>query len=128
VEIHFRIQARAESGIMIVTITSLRLKSLWGFFRLSWNGLKITLQARKSPGFVAMKNTGSGYLHYTMSLWKEEKDAQAFARSGAHLEAMKKGGELAEEICVHTYAAEALPAWGEAKVLVEKHGRRIAYR
>ena len=113
---------------MVVTLTSLKLRSRWGFFRLSWNGLKISLQARKSPGFVAMKNAGSGYLHFTMSLWKDEKDAQAFARSGAHRAALKEGPSLAAEVRIHTYAADALPPWPEAKALLEKHGRAIAYR
>lgn len=112
---------------MVVTITSLRLRSRWGFFRLSWNGLKISLQARKSPGFVAMKNTGSGFLHYTMSLWNGEKEAKAFAHSGAHLEAMKKASSLASEIRFHTYAADSLPAWEEAKARVAEKGRVIRY-
>jgi hypothetical protein len=113
---------------MVVTLTSLRLRSRWGFFRLSWNGLKISLQARKSPGFVAMKNTGSGFLHYTMSLWEGEKEAKAFAHSGAHLEAMKAASSLATEIRIHTYEAGSLPSWSEAKALVDRQGRKISYR
>ena len=112
---------------MIVTLTSLRLRSLWGFFRLSWNGLKISLQARKSPGFVAMKNTGSGYLHYTMSLWENEKDAKAFAHSGAHLQALKSGSTLASEIRILTYASDSLPSWREAKNMIAEKGRAFRY-
>src|SRR3954470_4878749 len=96
---------------MHITITSLKLRSLFGFFRLSWNGLKISRQAKSQPGYIKMKNTGSGYLHFTISAWKNEKDIKAFARSGAHLEAMKQGATLANEIRVFTYESENLPTW-----------------
>lgn len=112
---------------MVVTITSLRLRSLWGFFRLSWNGLKISLQARRSPGFIAMKNTGSGYLHHTLSLWEDEKSAKAFAHSGAHLAALQEGASLASEIRILTYPADALPSWPEAKARVAEQGRAFRY-
>ena len=103
---------------MFITVTSLRLRSLWGFFRLSWLGLKISLQARKSKGFVQMKNTGFGYLHFTASLWESEEDLKAFARTGAHLAAMRQGSSLASEIRTHTYAGARLPSWKEVRALL----------
>lgn len=112
---------------MIVSITSLRLRSRFGFFRLSWNGLKIRLQARRQPGFIKMKNTGSGYLHYTLSAWNTQEDVKRFSRSGAHLEAMKGARSLAEEIRIYTYEADALPDWKHAKALLAKNGRAIPY-
>lgn len=112
---------------MIVTITSLRLRSLSGFFRLSLHGLKISLQAKREPGFIAMKNTGFGYLHYTLSAWETEADLKRFARSGAHLEGMKRSRSLATEIRIHTYPAAALPVWAEAKRLLAANGRVLAY-
>lgn len=113
--------------IMIVSITSLRLRSRFGFFRLSWNGLKISLQARRQPGFIQMKNTGSGYLHYTLSAWANEEDVKRFSRSGAHLEAMKNARTLAKEIRIHTFEADAIPDWKDAKSLIERNGRAIPY-
>src|SRR4051812_44561085 len=112
---------------MLVTITSLKLRSLFGFFRLSWNGLKISRQAKSQQGFIKMKNTGSGYLHFTITAWESEKDLKAFARSGAHLDAMKQGATLAREVRVHTFQSEQFPSWAEAKKLVSEQGRIISY-
>jgi len=112
---------------MMVSVTSLRLKSLSGFFRLSWNGLKISLQARRQPGFIRMKNTGFGYMHYTLSAWDQRDDLKGFSRSGAHLEAMKRASSLAREIRIYTYESDAFPDWNEAKGLLEKYGRVIPY-
>lgn len=113
---------------MVVTITYLRLRKLTDFFKLSWFGLRITLQARKFKGLVAMKNTGFGYYHYTMSLWKTEHDAKLFAKSGAHLEAMKQAEKFASQVKIFTYDGNLLPSWREAKTLILEKGREINYK
>src|SRR5262245_1068283 len=100
---------------MVVTVTSLRLKSLWGFFRLSWWGFKISLQARKSKGFVKMKNTGLGYLHFTASIWQSAEDAKAFAHSGAHMHAMREMKSLASEVRIFSFPGNQMPDWKEAR-------------
>lgn len=112
---------------MVIVITSLRLRHWWGFFRLSYNGLQIVRQTKTQPGFIEMKNTGFGYLHFTMSAWETETDAKEFARTGAHLDAMKQGPGLATEVGIYTYTADALPDWEKAKQLVLQHGRVIKY-
>ncbi|MBL7542189.1 MAG: hypothetical protein JNL11_00150 [Bdellovibrionaceae bacterium] len=112
---------------MIITITSLRLRSFWGFFKLSWYGLQISLQARKQPGFIRMKNVGFGYNHFTMSAWDSIESAQTFARSGAHLLAIKQSSQLATEVRVLTYTASQFPSWAEAKQRVQLEGRVHLY-
>ena len=105
---------------MTITITSIRLRSLWTFFQLSWLGLKISIQAKKSRGFIKMKNTGFGYMHYTVTAWKEVESMKEFMKSGAHAEAMKISAEIATEIGNYTYQSEVLPSWKEAKELMNK--------
>lgn len=62
-----------------------------------------------------------------MTFWKSNTDLKEFASSGAHLEAMKKGVNLAKEIRTLTIEADALPNWQEAINLLEKNGRCIKY-
>lgn len=112
---------------MIVTVTSLRLRRLLGYFPLTLRALGIVRQIRKQPGFLKMRNKGFGYLHYTLSAWENEEAAKAFARTGAHAEAMRNAAGLATEIRVLTYASDAMPSWAEAKRRVAAEGRRIAY-
>ena len=112
---------------MVITITSLRLKHWWGFFKLSLWGLKILRQTKMQTGFIEMKNTGFGYLHFTLSRWETEADAKNFARSGAHLEAMKDSEKLATEIRVYTYKSEKIPDWADAKRLLFERGRVVSF-
>jgi len=112
---------------MYISITSLKLRSLWGYFELSYKGLKISQQAQTQSGFIEMKNTGFGWLHYTISAWQSKEALQSFSHSGAHLEAIKSGQKLANEIRIYTYEGEQLPDWKEAKKLLAEKGRVIQY-
>lgn len=78
-------------------------------------------------GFVEMKNTGFGRLHFTLSVWESESDAGNFARSGAHLEAMWESGKLATEIRIYTFQAEQMPDWQKAKRILLEKGRLMRF-
>lgn len=113
---------------MYVTVTSLKLRSVWGFFKLSLYGLKISQQAKAEKGFVAMKNAGFGKLHFTLTQWQSEEDLKRFARSGNHLEAMKASAKLATEIRTYTFAIAQLPDWASAKKLLAEHGKVLTFK
>lgn len=104
---------------MKVTITSIELKGPFKFFLLASKALKITRQL-KATTCKDFSKRGFWTTHYTMTLWKNEQDLKAFAKSGAHLEAMKTSAEIAKEIRTFTYDAEELPSWNEAKKLLKK--------
>ena len=108
---------------MVITITSLELRHWWNFFKLSLWGLKIVRQTKTQKGFIEMKNTGFGYLHFTLSVWETEADVKNFARSGAHLEAIKQSRKLATEIRIYTFHSEEIPDWKEAKRLLFERGK-----
>jgi hypothetical protein len=110
---------------MKVTITSLELKGPMKFFALSAEAFKIMKQMR-GTGHLAFKKRGIWTTHYTMSLWPNEESMKAFARSGAHLEAMKHSKEIAKEIRTFTYDAAELPNWKMAKELL-KQAKIIRY-
>lgn len=113
---------------MTLTITYIRLKSLWGFFKLSWFGLKISQQAKSKKGFIQMKNTGLGYHHYTLSAWETEADMKAFAYSeGIHKEAMKESKQISTEIRTYTFEGEQIPSWEDAKIWVAEKGKVLRF-
>lgn len=74
-----------------------------------------------------MKNTGFGYLHFTLSVWENEEAMKTFARSGKHLEAMKASREIAAEIRTYTFRSEQIPDWKEAKTLLVEKGKAIIF-
>ncbi len=110
---------------MKVTITSIELKGPFKFFALSAKAMGI-LKQLKSSECLDYKKQGIWTTHYTMSLWKNEQDLQLFARSGAHLKAMKESQSLAKRIITRTIDREQLPTWKEAKLLL-KEGKCINY-
>lgn len=112
---------------MIITVTSIRLKSWWRFIQLSYLGFKINQQLKTQKGFVRMKNAGFGYLHFTVSAWDREEDLKKFSREGAHLEAMKKSSQIATETRTYTYSSEKFPRWSEAKKLLMEKGKVIKW-
>jgi len=96
-------------------------------FELSYNGLLISRQTKTQPGFIRLKNTGFGYDHYTLSVWEDYESLKAFARSGAHLDAMKKSATLASEIRTYSYESGQLPDWKQVKVLLREKGKVFRY-
>ncbi len=85
------------------------------------------MQCRKSSGFISMKNTGFGIDHYTMSHWNSEEERNAFYRSGAHANGMKKSADLATEIRTYSYEAEKYPDWKTAKALLLEKGKVMRF-
>ncbi|MBX7042746.1 MAG: DUF3291 domain-containing protein [Ignavibacteria bacterium] len=104
---------------MKVTITSIELKGPMKFFALSASALKVIKQL-KGTEYRAFKKRGIWTKHYTMTLWNNENDLKEFARSGAHLDAMKRSKQIAKEIRTVTIDAETLPSWDEAKKILAK--------
>ena len=102
---------------MKATITYIKLKSPFKFFILSHRALKIIKQL-KSTNCKQYRSKGFWTKHYTMTLWNNEEEMASFARSGAHLEAMKNSKEIASEIRTISIQAEELPDWNQAKKLL----------
>ncbi len=111
---------------MKATITSIELKNPLKFFALSSYALKIMKQM-KSANIQDFKKKGFWTKHYTMSLWKNEEEMKSFAKSGAHLEAMKKSKEIAKEIRTITIDADKLPDWTTALSLLDK-GKVLTFK
>jgi hypothetical protein len=112
---------------MIAVITFIHLKSPFKFFSLSYNAMHIVLQLRKT-NYLKYKSTGFWTKHYTLSLWDNVQDMKNFARSGAHLEAMKKSAKIAKEIRTAVVHVEAVPTWQEAKAKVQAEGRIVNFQ
>jgi len=110
---------------MKATITSIELKGPFKFFALSASALKIIKQL-KTTKCLEFKKRGLWTTHYTMTLWNSEQELLDFARSGAHLEAMKISKNIAKEIRTITYDTTSLPDWKTAIAMLE-NGKVIKY-
>jgi len=103
---------------MKATITYIKLRGPLKFFILSAQAFRIVKQM-KATNYKAFRNKGFWTKHYTITLWNSENELKEFARSGAHLEAMKSSKYIASEIRTVTIDSESLPSWKEAKSLLE---------
>lgn len=103
---------------MKATITSIELKDPFKFFALSAQALKIIKQL-KATNCKEFKKKGNWTTHYTMTLWNNETELKEFAKSGAHLQAMKISKDIAKEIRTITIDTESLPDWKEAIKMLE---------
>jgi len=112
---------------MLLTITLIELKSPLKFFALSYKALGIVKQL-KDAKHAGYKNTGLWTTHYTMTLWHNVEEMQAFVRSGAHLEAMKETVSLARELRTLTVEANAMPDWKTAKAMIARDGKVVQFK
>jgi hypothetical protein len=113
---------------MIITVTSIKLRSVWYYFKLTLLGFKIVKQLKSEKGFIKMKNTGFGYDHYTLSVWRSTDDLKRFSGSGAHAEAMKHTKLIATEIRTYTYNSDSLPNWKEVKKLLAGNSKVLNFK
>lgn len=111
---------------MVVTITSIKLKSAFKFFPLSYMAMKIVKQL-SGTNYQKKKTWGVWTLHYTLTAWNSEKELRDFAKSGAHLEAMKNSAKIAEEIRTYTYETDQFPNKREAKKLLQSKGKILNF-
>lgn len=111
---------------MLLTITSIELKSPLKFFSLSYNAMKILSQL-KQFNCKGIKKYGVWTKHFTMTLWENETDMTNFARDGAHLAAMKKSQDMAKEIRTITIEADELIDWKEARKILSAEGKVLTF-
>jgi hypothetical protein len=90
--------------------------------------MHIVKQAKAQEGFIQLKNTGFGYMHYTLTVWENEDDMRAFARAGAHLASLRKSNGLATEIRTYSYSGENIPSWSEAKKILAEKGKVFTFK
>ncbi len=102
---------------MIVSITRLHLRSvrsLPAFTRLT---LQAHRQIHKTPGLLRTSYRKEGLLTYwTLSIWESEEQLRTFRNNGAHLEAMKRSRQLADELQYIRFSTETVKLdWGMCK-------------
>lgn len=112
---------------MYCTVTSLTLRRPWGFFRFSLDALRATRQLARHP-HAGFRKRGFGLTHCTMTLWPDAESLRAYAREGAHREAMRRAPRYAREVRVHTFETDALPDWATARRLLDGSARVTTYR
>lgn len=113
---------------MILSITSLKIASLFHLFRVWPYSFRCVMQLKRNSKCIAFKTIGFGNPSYTMTLWNNEVEILEYFSSGAHAKAMKEASKWAEEIRSIRVDRDSLTEWKEAKVLIANQGKSLPKR
>jgi len=109
-----------------VSVTRLRVRSLFYLPPFIVYALRSSRQAQRAPGFLGgrlMRDAGQAF--WTITVWSDSKAMDAYRTAGAHRTAMPKLLHWCDEASVAhwTQDSNALPAWTEAHERMVKDGR-----
>lgn len=98
----------------LVAVGRITLRPRASRLRFLLHTLRSLWQAKRAAGCVHAATNGADGAHYSLSVWQSEAAMRAFARSGAHLRAMKVARLIAEEADFCHWYADTVPDWPEA--------------
>ncbi len=109
-----------------ISVTRLRVRSLFFLPAFVFTALRIGAQARKAPGnFAAKVFRDDKNAFWTSTCWETEAAMKAFMLAPPHGPAMRKLLEWCDEAAlVHwTQDSQELPSWREAWQRMQSEGR-----
>jgi len=111
-----------------ISVTRLRLRSVWQLPRFIWLTVPAAKQARRADGnlgFDALRDSKLAF--WTISAWRDEAAMRAFMLSGAHRKAMPELKFMCDEASgVHwTQESATLPTWQEAHKRLQEGARYV---
>ncbi len=115
---------RRSHFMAYVSITGLRLNSIFDAPRFWWHAIRSMSQARSAPGLISVDARTINGVHHTLTVWKDREAMRKFMVSGAHLKAMQSFKSLAGGK-VLGFEAETAPGWAEVHELWRAKGRDL---
>lgn len=109
-----------------VSITRLRLRSVWFFPLFAWHTFRSLKQARASDGCLGAQVNNFGGAFWTLTLWRDRAALRAFMRAGAHRKVMPKLASWCDEASLAHWDQAALPSWPDAAQRLGDEGRTSA--
>ena len=105
---------------MIIVVTRLHLKSIWKLRRFGALSKAAFMQAEQADGNLHTDAfPQSPWKFCTITAWESAEQMKAYARSGAHAEAMKHHKDLAKGIQTITYESDTIPERKEARSMLD---------
>jgi hypothetical protein len=110
----------------LVSVTRLRVRSVWYLASFFWRNMKIMRQVQRSSGFLGgMLLIEAKKVFWTLTAWEDGAAMNVFRTQGAHGGVMPKLLDWCDEAAlVHwTQLTDVLPSWQEAHYRMMKEGR-----
>lgn len=112
--------------MVFVSVTRLRVKSVWYLLPFLWNNFKVTRQVVRSPGFFGGKLlVDRGRTFWTVTVWSSQESMRGFRNSGVHRQVMPKlAGWCNEASTAHWEQSQPeTPEWLEIHRRMSQEGR-----
>jgi hypothetical protein len=110
----------------LISVTRIRIRSIWLMPKFIWFSIKSLKQARKSNGIIEARVFNDARLTYwTCSIWESKEQMLGYMKSGAHKKAMPHLQHWCNEARTgHTIIeGSAFPSALEIKNILLEHGR-----
>ncbi len=112
----------------VISVTRLKLGSLWFLPQFLWANNSINRQVARSRGFLRGRLlVDKGLTFWTTTAWNDEASLKAFRDSGPHKAAMRKlPAWCSEATSLHwTQESDNLPDWMQGYERILKDGRVV---
>jgi hypothetical protein len=110
-----------------VSITRLRVRSIWFLPLFGLHATRSATQAMKSEGIVNFDTrVEDPFTHWTKTVWKDEPAMKSFRNSGAHQLAMRILARICSEASYVRWQQENpdVPTWEDAHKALLESGRQ----
>lgn len=105
-----------------ISITGLKPKGLFSFFRFWCLAIPSFEQARKAKGIQFCEVKRIQGFQCTLTAWESREAMLDYMRSGVHLKAMKAFHQIATGR-TFGYESQTIPTWNEAFALLQEQGK-----
>src|ERR1051326_2311197 len=112
--------------MVFVSLTRLRLRSVFRLPAAGWSMFQIVRQTTKAPGFLGGRLLRDAHnTFWTLTMWENEKAMRAYRGAGPHKQVMPHLKTWCNEAAVAHWTQEdqSLPEWPEAHRRLEIEGR-----
>ncbi|MEM7427948.1 MAG: hypothetical protein AAF441_17785 [Pseudomonadota bacterium] len=104
-----------------ISITGLRLKSIWSMVRFWRHAIASLRQVRQAEGLVHAEVRRISGVQHTLTVWQDERAMKRFLYRGAHRKAIAAFDSIATGKTFGYHSAD-IPDWEEARALWEEYG------
>ena len=115
---------RRNCFMAYVSITGLRVKSIFHAPLFWWHAVKSMAQAKSAQGNISVDASVINGVHHTLTVWQNRDAMRTYLTKGAHLAAMKNFRAIGSGKVLGFEADEA-PPWSEVHELWKKQGREV---
>jgi len=114
--------------VALVSVTRLRLRSIWFLLPFAFRASGSSRQALSTPGCQGLRTRKTfGLAFWTLTMWDDEKSMRFFMAHSPHREVMPKLSVWCDEASVAHWTQESgtMPEWGAATQALLERGRLL---